>query len=122
MTRCCSICRSAGDSIYLHHGKLYCGICLPAGPDDDLLTCCRLNRIRCETVRQQIAKGRRAAVAETEGLTGAEEDDKIPLDADRTRSPASGIAPAQATRCGLKGEGLRVDLPLADDGRCGWLV
>jgi hypothetical protein len=49
--RYCAGCNKLLDRAYLHHGKLYCGLCLNPDPDDDLLIRSRVNRIKAATAR-----------------------------------------------------------------------
>jgi hypothetical protein len=49
--RYCAGCHKIQFMVYLHHGKLLCGLCLDAEPHDDVLVRCRLARIKVATYR-----------------------------------------------------------------------
>jgi hypothetical protein len=49
--RSCAGCHKLHHVVYLHHGKLYCGLCLNPDPHDELVIRCRVTRIRAATCR-----------------------------------------------------------------------
>jgi hypothetical protein len=51
--RRCPECGIDQPTIYLHHGKLYCGACLPDHPADDVLIRSRLMQIKSRALQAQ---------------------------------------------------------------------
>lgn len=55
----CSVCEAEDRKLYLHHGKLYCGICLLPDKEDDLIVRARVTLIRTEATRDLLRKRRK---------------------------------------------------------------
>jgi hypothetical protein len=57
--RPCAKCGATDRGMYLHHGQLYCGLCLRPDPEDDLIVRARITLIRTEETRDMLRKRRK---------------------------------------------------------------